>query len=89
MAGTEDLAVLAAPSIAHIVRSSIDQSVGDSLLKMTVRVGAAAYVRQNETVRARDDLLHILATICVPTNVVIGATDMKHCWPVRRNSVTA
>ena len=77
MFGTEDLAVLAAPSIAHMVHSSIDQSVGDSLLKMTVRVGAAAYVRQNEAVLARDDLLPILATTCVPANVVVGGADMK------------
>ena len=60
-----------------MVHSSIDQSVGDSLLKMTVRVGAAAYVGQNEAVLARDDLLPILATICVPANVVVGGADMK------------
>lgn len=75
MLGTEDLAALAALGIAYMVHPNADQSVRDALLKMTMRVGVAAYVRQNEALIARADLFPVLATISVPTVVVVGAND--------------
>ncbi len=76
MLGASDLAALAAPGIAYMVHSSANQGVRDVLAEMTVRVGATAYVRQNEAVIARDDLRPVLAKILVPTMVVVGADDL-------------
>ena len=76
MLGAADLAALAASGIAYMVHPDADQSVRAALTQMTVRVGATAYVRQNEAMIARDDLRPILATISVPTMVVVGADDL-------------
>lgn len=76
MLGTDDLAALAGPGIAYMVHPDADQGVRDALMKMTLRVGATAYVRQNEAVIARHDLRSVLTTISVPTMVVVGANDL-------------
>lgn len=46
------------------------------MIAMSVRVGAAAYVRQNAAVAARADARPVLATITVPTIVVVGEQDV-------------
>ncbi len=76
MLGAADLAALAAPGIAYMIHPATDQSVREALTQMTVRVGVNAYVRQNEAVIARGDLRPILASISVPTMVVVGANDL-------------
>lgn len=75
MLGTDDLGALAGPGIAYMVHPDADQGVRDALVKMALRVGATAYVRQNEAVIARHDLRSVLTTISVPTMVVVGAND--------------
>lgn len=70
-----DLEALSRPGIAYMVHPAAGAAVKDALLAMTVRVGAAAYVRQNEAVIARADLRPVLATIEVPALVVVGARD--------------
>lgn len=79
-----DLAALAAPGIAYMVHPDADQGVRAALTQMTLRVGAIAYVRQNEAVIARGDLRPILATISVPTMVVVGAEDRMTPLPCSR-----
>lgn len=76
MLAASDLAALAAPGIAYMVHPSVNQGVRDVLTEMTVRVGATAYVRQNEAVIARGDLRPVLAKISVPTMVVVGADNL-------------
>ena len=76
MLGTADLAALAAPAIAYMIHPSAGQDVRAELAEMTVRVGAAAYVRQNEAIIARGDLRPVLAMVLVPTIVVVGAGDL-------------
>jgi pimeloyl-ACP methyl ester carboxylesterase len=49
--------------------------VHQQMLDMAVRLGAAAYIRQNKAVMARDDLRPVLPTITVPTIVIYGAND--------------
>ena len=75
MLGATDLAALAAPVIGYMVHDAAAH-VRQALLAMTLRVGAAAYVRQNEAVIARHDLRPVLATIAVPTIVAVGANDL-------------
>ena len=70
-----DLAALARPAIRAMVAAAADPSVHAELEAMTLRVGAAAYVRQNEAVVARADLRPVLATVRAPTLVVVGAED--------------
>ncbi len=70
-----DLAALARPAIRAMVAAAADSSVHAELEAMTLRVGAAAYVRQNEAVLARADLRPVLATVRAPTLVVVGAED--------------
>ncbi len=75
MLGATDLAALAAPAIAYMVHPDADAGIRDALTRMTLRVGGAAYVRQNEAMIAREDLRPVLATVAVPTMVVVGADD--------------
>lgn len=76
MLAADDLAALAAPGIAHMIHPDAGDRVRDALIAMTLRVGAAAYARQNEAVVARDDLRPVLATIAVPTLVAVGEQDL-------------
>ncbi|MGJ3626199.1 alpha/beta fold hydrolase [Sphingomonas sp. MMS24-JH45] len=56
MLAATDLRALAAPAIAYMVHPRAARDVHDVLSDMTVRVGADAYVRQNEAVAAREEL---------------------------------
>ena len=76
MLATDDLAKLAAPFIGYMVSSCTEQSVRDALTEMTLRVGATAYVRQNEAVIARGDLRPVLPMVTVPTMIVVGEHDV-------------
>ena len=75
MLQASDLTALAAPAIRAMVHADADPSVHAELEEMTRRIGAQAYVRQNEAVLARADLRPVLATITAPTLVVVGAKD--------------
>jgi pimeloyl-ACP methyl ester carboxylesterase len=76
MLAATDLRALAAPTIAYMVHPNTPRDVHDALSDMTLRVGAAAYARQNEAVAAREDLSPVLARIGVPTLVAVGADDL-------------
>lgn len=76
MLATTDLRALIDPGIAYMVHPRTGQDVRDALASMTMRVGAAVYVRQNEAVAARNDLFPVLAGITVPTIVAVGADDL-------------
>ena len=82
MLQTHDLAALSRPAIAYMVHPQADASVRDALMQMTLRVGAAAYVRQNEAVLARADLREVLPTVFAPTMVVVGAQDLMTPVPL-------
>lgn len=76
MLAATDLAALAAPGIAYSVHADADQSVRNALMQMTLRVGAAVYIRQNNAMIARQSFDPVLATISVPTMLVVGANDL-------------
>jgi pimeloyl-ACP methyl ester carboxylesterase len=76
MANATDLIALARPSVAYMLHPNASPEIHQQLLEMTVRVGAAAYIRQNKAVMTRDDLRPILPTITVPTTIVYGANDL-------------
>ena len=75
MSNAKDLAVLARPAIANMLHPNTSAEVHQQLLDMAVRLGAAAYIRQNKAVMARDDLRPVLPTITVPTIIIYGAND--------------
>ena len=75
MLAAPDIIALARPAIRAMVHADVDASVHAALEEMTRRVGAPAYVRQNEAVLARADLRPVLATITIPTLVAVGAQD--------------
>jgi len=70
-----DYQMLSAFSVKSLVHTSATPEVRDALVKMSVRVGAKAYIRQNRAVIAREDLRSVLRRIAVPTVVVVGAED--------------
>ena len=70
-----DLRALGGSSLDYLVHPSAGEDVRRDLIEMTARVGAAAYVRQNLAVLARQDLRPILASIAVPTQVICGEDD--------------
>ena len=51
------------------------------MVEMSKRVDAHTYIRQNCAVIARGDLRKVLASIRVPTSVIVGEQD--HLTPVR------
>ncbi len=75
MQQASDLVALARPALRAMVHPSVNPSVHAELEEMTRRVGAQAYVRQNEAVLARADLRPVLGTITAPTLVMVGAQD--------------
>jgi pimeloyl-ACP methyl ester carboxylesterase len=72
---TDDLAGLAAQAINHMIDASAGEDVRRAMIEMAVRVGAAAYARQNSAMIARSDSRAVLPTIAVPTLVVVGEND--------------
>lgn len=76
MLATNELRDLAETGIGYMVHPQTSEDVRNTLATITVRVGANAYIRQNDAVPARDDFLPILAGIDVPTIVVVGADDL-------------
>lgn len=60
----------------YLIHSESPGDVRDAVIAMGVRVGADAYVRQNRAVIARGDQRPVLATITVPTVVLVGADDV-------------
>jgi pimeloyl-ACP methyl ester carboxylesterase len=71
-----DLRALGTASLGSLVHPTAPEDVRRELIEMTVRVGAETYVRQNLAVSAREDLRPILATIAVPTEVIVGEQDV-------------
>ena len=76
MRASANLRALARPSIAYMVHPDTSDDVRAAIAEMTVRVGAATYIRQNEAVAARADVFPILASVNVPASVVVGADDL-------------
>jgi len=76
MLEADDLAALARPGIAYMIHPNAGEDVHAALLAMTLRVGVATYVRQNEAVLARADLRPVLAGVHSPTMIVVGAGDL-------------
>ena len=72
---TDDLAALAAHAVNQMIDASAGEDVRRAMVDMAVRVGAAAYARQNSAMIARSDLRSVLPTIQVPTLVAVGEND--------------
>jgi pimeloyl-ACP methyl ester carboxylesterase len=72
---THDLAALAAHAVSHMIDASAGADVRRAMVDMAVRVGAAAYARQNSAMIRRSDLRSVLPTIEVPTLVAVGEND--------------
>lgn len=62
------------PQLVHA--RHVDGPVGDEVCDMAQRVGGAAFVRQQTAILGRPDSRPTLASIRVPTMVVVGADDM-------------
>lgn len=73
---TENLAALGIESLKSLVHPDAGPEVREAMVAMAVRVGAEAYVRQNQAIAARADLRPVLASIAVPTIILVGAEDM-------------
>ena len=73
--GVGDYRALAERSLPSLLHPDAPQDVRDEMVEMSVRVGPKAYVRQNRAVTARKDLRPVLATIAVPTTVIVGEED--------------
>lgn len=69
------MAVLARHSLPTLVAGHSSEVVGDAVVAMSVRVGTEAYARQQAANIARADSRPTLATIAVPTIVVVGEHD--------------
>jgi pimeloyl-ACP methyl ester carboxylesterase len=72
---TDDLAGLARHAVDHMIDASAGEDVRQAMIDMALRVGAAAYARQNSAMIARADLRPVLPTIEVPTLVAVGEND--------------
>ena len=58
-----------------LIHASAGADVHAELVEMSLRVGAATYIRQNRAVVARADLRPGLHQIAIPMAVVVGAED--------------
>ncbi len=76
VAHATDIAPLAEASLAVLVRRAAPAAIRDAIVAMGVRVGRDVYLRQNTATLDRGDQWPILATIGVPTIVVVGAEDI-------------
>ena len=70
-----DIGAFAQASLRGAVHPNAPQDVRDEVFEMMVRVGAATYARQYFAVMTREDQWPILATVKVPTQVIVGAED--------------
>lgn len=71
-----------AASLRYLVHPHADEAVREAIIDMGIRVGMDAYVRQTRAVMGRGDLRPVLATIAVPTIVVVGAQDVMTPLPM-------
>lgn len=69
------LDVLTRHSLPTLVAAEASPEVKDAIVAMGVRVGRAAYVRQQQANIARADSRPLLATIAVPTLIAVGEHD--------------
>jgi len=72
---TDDLEGLAGRAVNFMIDASAGEGVRRAMVQMALRVGAAAYARQNLAMIARSDLRSVLPTITVPTLVAVGEND--------------
>lgn len=63
------------PTLVHA--RHVRDAVGDEVRAMAQRVGAAAYRRQQAAILGRPDSRPVLASIAVPTLVVVGENDVR------------
>ena len=62
------------PQLVH--PSWVESDVGESVRRMAARVGGEAFLRQQQAILDRPDSRPTLATIAVPTIVVVGEDDV-------------
>ena len=62
-------------SLAYLIHPNAGADVREAIVAMSLRVGMEIYARQSEAVLNRADQRPVLATITVPTLVVMGADD--------------
>ncbi|MGF7155951.1 alpha/beta fold hydrolase [Novosphingobium gossypii] len=62
-------------SLGLLVHPQADPAIGDAVVAMALRVGIEAFERQQGAIIGRADPLPGLATIAVPTLVLVGADD--------------
>ena len=73
---TKDFRSRAERSVEALVHpAAASPDVKAELADMSVRVGAATYIRQNRAVSCRQDLRPVLSGILVPTIVAVGEQD--------------
>jgi pimeloyl-ACP methyl ester carboxylesterase len=72
---TKDFERLAQRNLGSLVHPSTAQDVRAELVKMSARVGAKIYIRQNRAMTARGDLRKVLPNIVIPTSVIVGQED--------------
>ena len=75
VSSSRDFGRVAERSLGSLVSASALSMVRAELLEMSIRVGAATYVRQNSAVLRRKDLRNILPMVAVPTAVIVGEQD--------------
>ena len=75
VSSSRDFSRLAERSLGSLVSASALSMVRAELLEMSIRVGAATYVRQNSAVLRRKDLRKILPMVTIPTAVIVGEQD--------------
>jgi pimeloyl-ACP methyl ester carboxylesterase len=72
---TDDLARFAGQAINYMIDASAGEDVRRTMVDMALRVGAAAYARQNSAMIVRSDVRAVLPTIKLPTLVTVGEND--------------
>lgn len=70
-----DYRKLAEHSLPNLLSEDSPQDVRDFVVEMSLRVGPDLYVRQQRAIMARPDSRPLLATIKVPTTVIVGQHD--------------
>lgn len=62
-------------SLGLLVHPDADPAIGDAVVAMALRVGIAAFERQQQAIVGRPDALAGLGAIAVPALVLVGAQD--------------
>ena len=74
--------VLARHSLPTLIAADAAAEIGDAVVAMSVRVGRSVYGRQQRANIARADSRPLLATIAIPTLIVVGEHDVLTPLPL-------